>query len=191
MGKNKNKRKQPEIVVELPEDFKRLLRSKLKQQDYGAYKKALKLYADNELSYATVLNAEPREINITAIFQEKERIRREERRHKTLWEERSLFFRELEKIYSSEKARNDMVHTGGYCAAIENNVIVRIDHEQGNARQGGTVYENTKYSHFVWQLLGIMKEIKKDYPQMYEQIKPYIPATIEDSKTDKTGIACL
>lgn len=191
MVKNKNKRKQPEIVVELPVDFKRLLRSKLKQQDYGTYKKALKLYADNELGYATVLNAKPREIDITAIFQEKERIRQEKRKRKALWEERCLFFRELEKIYSSEKARKDIVDAGGYCAAIENDVIVIIDYEQGYARQGGTVYENTKYSHFVWQLLGTLEKIKKDYPQMYEQIEPYIPATIEDSKTDKTGIACL
>ncbi len=187
MGRNKHKSRVPEPVVELPEDFKRLLRSKLKQQDKGAYKKALKLYADNELGYVTVINAKPGEIDITAIFREKERRKQEAQKKLERWEERGRYWRSLEKIYSSEAAEKDIIQAGGYCAAIEEGVIVVIDHEQGNARQGGTVYENTKYNHFVWQLESTLAGIKRDFPEMYELLTPYLPATIEDAKTDKTG----
>lgn len=182
-----NKRKLPEFVAELPEDFKQLLRSKLKQQDEGAYKKALRLFANNELGYDTIISANPREIDITAIFRER---RRKEQTIKSIYEERREYYMSLKKIYSSEAAQKNLIDAGGYCATIENCVIVRIDYEQGGARQGGTVYENTKYSHFVWQLEGTLNSIKLRFPQMYELIAPYVPETIEDAKTDKTGCQC-
>lgn len=186
MKRKTHKRPVPELVVELPEDFKQMLRSKLKQQDEGSYKKALKLYADNELGYVTVINAKPGEIDISAIFREKERRKQEAQKKLERWEERGRYWQSLEKIYSSETAEKDIITVGGYCAAIEEGVIVVIDHEPGNARQGGTVYENTKYAHFVWQLEGTFAKIKRDFPEMYELLTPYIPATIEDAKTDKT-----
>lgn len=158
-------------LTKIPDEFKELLRAKLKKQDEATYKEALNLYERNLLGYYFVMTAPLGSIDLDEIKEVRKKARKEaEQRKKESWtkyEKEREYESGLTWLYEDAAARV------GYYAGIDSAGIIRyLCYESGNHREGGAIYTNTPFGQFG-DFNTNMAEIKAKAPALYNKLKEY------------------
>lgn len=152
----------------LPDEFKELLRSKLKKQDEATYNEALEMFGANLLGFYKVYNAAPGSIDIDEIKEARRKAQQEEVERRIRYEAERAYYKPLNwwRI---------MTPSGEYSIAKDDNGIIRnISFESSNHREGGSLYENTPFRKFG-DFDRVREELKEKCPELYRAIANYKP----------------
>lgn len=156
-------------LTTIPDEFKELLRTKLKKQDDATYNKALSLFRCNLLGFDRVMKAAPGSIDIDEIEETQRKVGRDEADRRAKYEKEREYDAGLTWLYETDNFQ----FTGGYYAGIDNAGIIRhICYESGDHRSGGPVYSNTPYGQFG-DFNTEMARVKAEAPALYAKIKEY------------------
>lgn len=156
-------------LTTIPDEFKELLRTKLKKQDDATYNKALSLFRYNLLGFDLVMKAAPGSIDIDEIEETQRKAGRDEADRRAKYEKEREYDAGLTWLYETDNFQ----FTGGYYAGIDNAGIIRhICYESGDHRSGGPVYSNTPYGQFG-DFNTEMARVKAEAPALYAKIKEY------------------
>lgn len=156
-------------LTTIPDEFKELLRTKLKKQDDATYNKALSLFRYNLLGFDRVMKAAPGSIDIDEIEETQRKAGRDEADRRAKSEKEREYDAGLTWLYETDNFQ----FTGGYYAGIDNAGIIRhICYESGDHRSGGPVYSNTPYGQFG-DFNTEMAQVKTEAPALYAKIKEY------------------
>lgn len=156
-------------LTTIPDEFKELLRTKLKKQDDATYNKALSLFRCNLLGFDRVMKAAPGSIDIDEIEETQRKAGRDEADRRAKYEKEREYDAELTWLYETDNFQ----FTGGYYVGIDNAGIIRhICYESGDHRSGGPVYSNTPYGQFG-DFNTEMARVKAEAPALYAKIKEY------------------
>lgn len=156
-------------LTTIPDEFKELLRTKLKKQDDATYNKALSLFRYNLLGFDRVMKAAPSSIDIDEIEETQRKAGRDEADRRAKYEKEREYDAGLTWLYETDNFQ----FTGGYYAGIDNAGIIRhICYESGDHRSGGPVYSNTPYGQFG-DFNTEMARVKAEAPALYAKIKEY------------------
>lgn len=156
-------------LTTIPDEFKELLRTKLKKQDDATYNKALSLFRYNLLGFDRVMKAAPGSIDIDEIEETQRKAERDEADRRAKYEKEREYDAGLTWLYETDNFQ----FTGGYYAGIDNAGIIRhICYESGDHRSGGPVYSNTPYGQFG-DFNTEMARVKAEAPALYAKIKEY------------------
>lgn len=156
-------------LTTIPDEFKELLRTKLKKQDDATYNKALSLFRYNLLGFDRVMKAAPGSIDIDEIEETQRKAGRDEADRRAKYEKEREYDAGLTWLYETDNFQ----FTGGYYAGIDNAGIIRhICYESGDHRSGGPVYSNTPYGQFG-DFNTEMARVKAEAPALYAKIKEY------------------
>ena len=156
-------------LTTIPDEFKELLRTKLKKQDDATYNKALSLFRYNLLGFDRVMKAAPGSIDIDEIEETQRKAGRDEADRRAKYEKEREYDAGLTWLYETDNFQ----FTGGYYAGIDNAGIIRhICYESGDHRSGGPVYSNTPYGQFG-DFNTEMAQVKAEAPALYAKIKEY------------------
>lgn len=156
-------------LTTIPDEFKELLRTKLKKQDDATYNKALSLFRYNLLGFDRVMKAAPGSIDIDETEETQRKAGRDEADRRAKYEKEREYDAGLTWLYETDNFQ----FTGGYYAGIDNAGIIRhICYESGDHRSGGPVYSNTPYGQFG-DFNTEMAQVKAEAPALYAKIKEY------------------
>lgn len=156
-------------LTTIPDEFKELLRTKLKKQDDATYNKALSLFRYNLLGFDRVMKAAPGSIDIDEIEETQRKAGRDEADRRAKYEKEREYDAGLTWLYETDNFQ----FTCGYYAGIDNAGIIRhICYESGDHRSGGPVYSNTPYGQFG-DFNTEMAQVKAVAPALYAKIKEY------------------
>lgn len=156
-------------LTTIPDEFKELLRTKLKKQDDATYNKVLSLFRYNLLGFDRVMKAAPGSIDIDEIEETQRKAGRDEADRRAKYEKEREYDAGLTWLYETDNIQ----FTGGYYAGIDNAGIIRhICYESGDHRSGGPVYSNTPYGQFG-DFNTEMAQVKAEAPALYAKIKEY------------------
>lgn len=156
-------------LTTIPDEFKELLRTKLKKRDDATYNKALSLFRYNLLGFDRVMKAAPGSIDIDEIEETQRKAGRDEADRRAKYEKEREYDAGLTWLYETDNFQ----FTGGYYAGIDNAGIIRhICYESGDHRSGGPVYSNTPYGQFG-DFNTEMAQVKAEAPALYAKIKEY------------------
>lgn len=156
-------------LTTIPDEFKELLRTKLKKQDDATYNKALSLFRYNLLGFDRVMKAAPGSIDIDEIEETQRKAGRDEADRRAKYEKEREYDAGLTWLYETDNFQ----FTGGYYAGIDNAGFIRhICYESGDHRSGGPVYSNTPYGQFG-DFNTEMAQVKAEAPALYAKIKEY------------------
>nr|DAJ73654.1 MAG TPA: hypothetical protein [Caudoviricetes sp.] len=156
-------------LTTIPDEFKELLRTKLKKQDDATYNEALSLYGRNLLGFYRVMRAAPGSIDLDEIKEAQRKAERDEAERRAKYEKEREYDAGLTWLYETDNFQ----FTGGYYAGIDDAGVIRhICYESGDHRSGGPVYSNTPFGQFG-DFNTQMGRVKAYAPALYAKIKDY------------------
>lgn len=156
-------------LTTIPDEFKELLRTKLKKQDDDTYNEALRLFGRNLLGYYRVINAAPGSIDIDEIIDTIRKAERDETERRAKYEKEREYDAGLTWLYESDNFQ----FTGGYYAGVDTAGVIRyLCYESGDHREGGAIYSNTPFGQFG-DFHTEMARIKAKAPELYAKLREY------------------
>lgn len=156
-------------LTTIPDEFKELLRTKLKKQDDATYNEALSLFGRNLLGFYRVMTAAPGSIDLDEMKEAQRKAKRDEAERRAKYEKEREYDGGLTWLYESDNFQ----FTGGYYAGVDTAGVIRyLCYESGDHREGGPVYSNTPFGQFG-DFNTQMGRVKAYAPALYAKIKYY------------------
>lgn len=153
-------------ITTIPDEFKELLRSKLKKQDTATYEEALRFFSQSLLGYYTIMKAAPGSIDLDEIREARRKVEREKEERRARYEEECRYESGLTWLYQHDTAV-------GYYAGVDKAGIIRLlCYESGDHRSGGAIYSNTPFSQYG-DFNSEMNRIKAEAPELYTKLSKY------------------
>ena len=109
-------------LTTIPDEFKELLRTKLKKQDDATYNEALTLFGRNLLGFYQVIKAAPGSIDLDEIKEVQRKAQRDEEERRVAYEKEREYDAGIIWLYQ----RKNFSFTGGYYAGVDNAEIIRF-----------------------------------------------------------------
>ena len=156
-------------LTTIPDEFRELLRTKLKKQDDATYNEALTLFGRNLLGFYQVIKAAPGSIDLDEIKEVQRKAQRDEEERRAAYEKEREYDAGIIWLYQ----RKNFSFTGGYYAGVDNAGIIRyLCYESGDHREGGPIYSNTPFRRYG-DFNNAMKQIRREAPELYTKIAKY------------------
>lgn len=156
-------------LTTIPDEFKELLRTKLKKQDDATYNEALNYFGRNLLGYNRVMKAAPGSIDLDEIKEAQRKAQRDEEERRAKYEKEQEYNSGITWLYEGDNFQ----FTGGYYAGIDNAGVIRyLCYESGDHRSGGAIYSNTPFGKYG-DFNETMAEIMRKAPELYGKLAKY------------------
>lgn len=156
-------------LTTIPDEFKELLRTKLKKQDDATYNEALTLFGRNLLGFYRVMKAAPGSIDLDEIKETQRKAQRDEEERRAAYEKEREYNEGIIWLYETDR----FSFRGGYYAGVDNAGVIRyLSYESGDHRSGGAIYSNTPFGQYG-DFDETMAEIKKEAPELYAKVAKY------------------
>ena len=156
-------------LTTIPDEFKELLRTKLKKQDEATYEEALTLFGRNLLGYYAIVKAAPGSIDLDEMKEAQRKAQRDEEERRAKYEKEREYDAGLTWLYEGDNSH----FTGGYYAGVDKAGIIRyLCYESGDHRSGGAIYSNTPFSQYgdFGREIAI---VKAEAPELYAKLEKY------------------